>query len=212
MQKFCSKCGTQLEEGIRFCPNCGTPLQEPQTFQKIEEPQIIPQQKKNIKISPKLIGIIAGIVVAIVVLVIALSSGGNSKERVLRSYLDAIAKGDVDAAYSLLSKAQKEILGGDEKFYERFVDDFVDFREYLIDECGEHISYTISDIEIDDADSDEIKELNEELKKEGCSVKISAISEIDGNVEFVGDEGTYHSSIYIELCKEGSTWRVVGNY
>ena len=36
MAKFCSKCGTQLEEGIKFCPKCGQPTE---VTVKREEPR-----------------------------------------------------------------------------------------------------------------------------------------------------------------------------
>jgi len=44
MVNFCSKCGTQLPEGIKFCPKCGTPQsqipqQQPQQTPQPTQPQ-----------------------------------------------------------------------------------------------------------------------------------------------------------------------------
>lgn len=35
--KFCTKCGTQLEEGAKFCPNCGAKIEE-QTAAPVASP------------------------------------------------------------------------------------------------------------------------------------------------------------------------------
>ncbi len=37
MAKFCSNCGTKLQENVRFCPKCGTPISENVVQQEIIE-------------------------------------------------------------------------------------------------------------------------------------------------------------------------------
>ena len=53
--KFCSKCGTQLDDNTQFCNNCGTPVaapgyQQPQQQQAYAQQQ--PQQKKSFLNTP----------------------------------------------------------------------------------------------------------------------------------------------------------------
>lgn len=43
MAHFCSKCGTQLEEGAKFCPKCGTPT-EPEEIKQEQQQHFSEQQ------------------------------------------------------------------------------------------------------------------------------------------------------------------------
>ena len=209
MQNFCSKCGAKLEEGTRFCPNCGIPIEEPVA----QVPMVIPQQKKKLKVNPKLIGIGAAVVVVVAVLAVVLFGRGDSRERLVKDYIDSAIKGDTKTVYSMLSKAQKEISERrNDDLYEELVDEVTELNEYLFDECGENISFSISDIEIEDYDSDEVEALNNQLKEEGCKTTVSAACEFKAYVDFVGEEGTDGSSMYVVLVKEGSTWRFTIDY
>ena len=51
---YCTKCGTQVAEGVKFCTSCGTPVgvvqqpppQEPQPQQTYQQPQQQPYQQQ----------------------------------------------------------------------------------------------------------------------------------------------------------------------
>ncbi|MBQ6810644.1 MAG: Ltp family lipoprotein [Firmicutes bacterium] len=69
--KFCTKCGTQLEDSSRFCVNCGQPTDgsQPQTatYQNNTAPQpthqsaVQPKKKSPLKIILIILGIVVGI-------------------------------------------------------------------------------------------------------------------------------------------------------
>ncbi len=49
--KYCSSCGTQVQDGLAFCPNCGSPMNQPQP-QNVEmnqpQPQNVEQPQENV--------------------------------------------------------------------------------------------------------------------------------------------------------------------
>ena len=44
MAKFCSNCGTAVEEGKKFCISCGSPIAEPQPIIQTQYIPVAPQQ------------------------------------------------------------------------------------------------------------------------------------------------------------------------
>lgn len=64
---FCSKCGTQLQDGAKFCANCGAPISSDeymnyntvnnQNYYEYSGPVVQPKKQKY----PNIIGMIAGI-------------------------------------------------------------------------------------------------------------------------------------------------------
>lgn len=79
MNKFCSKCGKELEADEKFCKNCGTATGNKEF---VNENNIFNQvQKPNKKKSGCLIVIIIGFIIGFIIAVaIAISSIGNSNK------------------------------------------------------------------------------------------------------------------------------------
>ena len=98
--KFCTQCGTQLEDNSRFCTNCGTPVgqpqqaapqeqsweswnadQQPQTGYQSSEPVpgYVPNQQPPKKKTGLIIGVAVGVVAVILAVVLLFAGkGGNS--------------------------------------------------------------------------------------------------------------------------------------
>ena len=61
MAKFCSNCGTKLQENVRFCPKCGTPISENVAQQEIMEEA----PKRNRKSFYALLAVLSAIILII---------------------------------------------------------------------------------------------------------------------------------------------------
>ncbi|HIT72960.1 hypothetical protein B5E58_10810 [Tyzzerella sp. An114] len=115
MNKFCSKCGKELEADEKFCKNCGTAtgnnvfMNENNIFNQVQKP--------NKKKSGCLIVIIIGFIIAVA---IAVSSIGNSNK-----------SGKVDDAFI---KSMNTTLGTDCKF--TISDHSIYFEESLQEYIG----------------------------------------------------------------------------
>lgn len=120
MGKFCTACGSGIEEGEAYCSECGTPVKQkqdltPPVISKIEQPEtssVVPVEKKT---SSALIGIA---VVAVIICVIigifisAVSNNGDTRkdkattyayEAPIKTYFKALEKGDWDKYSSIFT-------------------------------------------------------------------------------------------------------------
>ena len=108
---FCSKCGKEVEKGVKFCPGCGTKVAETKTEEKKEvkkevvkaEPvkQEEPQRSSGLGIAAMVIGIVSFIlawflnifiiVIPVVGLILALCAKGKKGFKITGIILNALS-------------------------------------------------------------------------------------------------------------------------
>ena len=52
--EFCSKCGTEINDGVKFCPNCGNQLDGVNGTQRVSNP-VQGEPKKKMALWKKLV-------------------------------------------------------------------------------------------------------------------------------------------------------------
>ena len=113
---FCSKCGSQIEEGMKFCASCGTPTEiENEISENVVPdnavPQAIPAQVGEKKKAPKAVIIIAlvlalGALVAGVIGIITYFSPEARYERIMEEADAVMDEDEYEAAIELFRQAQ----------------------------------------------------------------------------------------------------------
>lgn len=68
---FCSKCGTQLNEGVEFCKNCGSNVKAPQSNYLSINTSILNKIFGRLNNKINLTGVYAGLAISLLVLIIA---------------------------------------------------------------------------------------------------------------------------------------------
>lgn len=141
MSKFCSNCGTQLDDNARFCNNCGTQIDVP-TAETTIDPQIAYQtpqkptpQKPNKK---KILITVIAVIVAIGAIIGILFATGiigkkndpnkaeNTPESIVKVFLQHVSKNDAEKA---IDCAPSFIWGNDETrkpYYLSGIQSFID--------------------------------------------------------------------------------------
>ncbi|MBS6196048.1 MAG: DUF3160 domain-containing protein [Clostridiales bacterium] len=76
---FCSRCGTQLEEGTKFCPVCGAPTEEENTGMQWQQNSPVPGKRKRGLLAA--LGITAGCLAVALVTVVVLNIADNLKNK-----------------------------------------------------------------------------------------------------------------------------------
>ena len=127
---ICKNCNEENREGVKFCSHCGASLEETipvetapvveQEVPAVEEPvvetaPVNESEKKNYK----LIGIIASVAAVVLAIVTLFSIFGGSSDSVLKKYMKATTKFDIEKAvtYSYIDemKVAKKKFGLSEK-------------------------------------------------------------------------------------------------
>ncbi len=131
--KYCSSCGTQVQEGVPYCPNCGSPMNQPQSVEeplttevKVEEKPLTEETKveeKTPKKNPfkgivnffrkKIILILLILVIVLVAIILLLTSRkDNQIEIKVKSSLEKIVeKSDLETiniVYNVIAKKCKD--------------------------------------------------------------------------------------------------------
>lgn len=131
MGKYCSKCGNELQEGIKFCKKCGAAVQETQPEINVAKPTV---RKKKVNKMRIIIGAVAAV---IIIACVALISGVISNisvpdyEKPLKAQMDGINKNDTKKYIDSLLETEK--VGYD--------------TEYLMDSMKEvkSVSYNVAE-------------------------------------------------------------------
>ena len=222
--EFCKNCGNEIK-GTKFCTKCGTKVEEAQAPAAIEFPAgmggMMPEKKKSKG------GLIAIIIAAVAVVAIAVlaflfrdqifglfGGGKNSPEGVAKAYMEATKDFDAKKIVDLMPDklvdaiAEEEFDGDKKEMIEKIQDDLDEAKEKA-EELGYKISkmkYEIVDVE--DVDEEDIEDLNEDLKDEDIdlTVKDAKIVEIEASypVEDEDDEKTV--STKLRVIKVGNSW------
>ena len=140
MAKFCTNCGSQLNDGDKVCGQCGTPVAG---AAKAAASAGAKDGNKIVKIIAAVIGLI------VLVVIVANAAGSPGYKKTLDKMFKAIQKDDAATLESLASSISEEIYGaryGDNlyKQYDRLVSNTLDKYE---DNVGavKKMSYEITD-------------------------------------------------------------------
>jgi len=147
---FCTKCGANIEEGIRFCTGCGTPVggsvNNAGTVIPEQATTSLPPKKKNIK--RNMLIAVAGVVILALVFYIL-------PPLLIRSSYSSLDKGNYDMAIiknniaNILSLLQPDIKSTS---YSNLA-----FVYFLYGHYDEAITYSTKAIKLNDSDSNAYK-------------------------------------------------------
>lgn len=76
-KKFCTKCGTGMEEGVKFCTNCGAPTMSDNAVNEVNNARVQPMIEKLPPKKGKL-KMFTGVIIAVCIIVGLFASGSNS--------------------------------------------------------------------------------------------------------------------------------------
>lgn len=232
MAKFCSNCGSPLDEGVAFCSNCGSPVAAepaaaPQpsaaTATAAAATAVVAASAKKVKSavsglnsSKKIVVAVLCAVLAIVLLVAVVNviSGFTGYTGTLNKLFKGLKNYDMDTLYSITSPISDEIygsyLGKDvDKQYDRWVSNTLDKYEDSVGNISK-ISYEITDeTELSDRKMAEIKEdLEESYHYDASGIKKIISVDLRISVKGAKKSATFFvSELY--LIKEDGKWTVL---
>ena len=229
---FCTKCGTQNEEGAQFCVRCGEPLAQRRVagtdrrnsgaagnefYPNGGYAPAFPQRNRSKTI-------IAVIVIAVVIILAVFLLTGRSSDSVVEKYVEASFELDIETIWSLLPPEMREAmveeaedemnLYGEEEVISYMEDELRDEMEYLMDQLGGNLDYTWEIIDEEEYDRSDLRELNQSLREMGLE-DFTADDAKDVEVEiFVtsgGESGSYSATL--TLIQQGRKWYLgnIGN-
>lgn len=212
MAKFCSNCGSPMEDGDKVCGQCGTPVRVEETTSSTA-PTVEKKDEKNN--TTKIVKIVVVLIVLIVLGVIAanVASRFTGYNGTLRKFVKALQEDDVDALDSLSSSISEDIYsswyGKDYfKYYEKSVDETLDTFE---DKVGniKKISYEVVDItELSDRRVNSIGDRLVDLYNSDVS-EITAITRLDIKLTVKGNRKSAAYNVdELYLIKEAGKWKI----
>lgn len=226
--KFCTKCGTQLNDDSKFCNTCGAQQAiqpqnpQPQYAQPhYAQPQYgapVPpanQPKKKSKIWIIPVAAVAAVLMAVlIVFIVKLNSGGAfTINGAIDEFFDAYSTCDTtDYINITLSKDMFKAVASE---YDMDTTEFIDYidrnMESLKNTYGKMKFKIIEIHEPDFEDKDDVKECIEDIEDDtGVKVKLQAICEVE--VEYSRWDKTINEWIddteTFELYKVGGKWYV----
>ncbi len=189
MAKFCSKCGSPVDEGAKFCKSCGSPIASQPAQPQYDQQAVYDQQpvyaqqpvKKGLSKSAKIIlaAVVAAVLIAVVIIIIVAVSGGSDKD----DKDDKDGNSSSKSYEDVLEETLKAYVAGD---FSGIFDNWL-FGAYLKDICdaqGEDYSELRDEIKGESADvADEVEE---ELGK-NCKVTIKITDKEKANADDIKD-------------------------
>lgn len=231
MGKFCTGCGSGIEEGEAYCSECGTPVKQKQDLKpvvnKIDQPEtssVVPVEKKT---SSALIGIAVVAVIICVIIGIFISAvnnnGGSKKDKTttkayeapIKTYFKALEKCDWSKYSSVFTDGLKNTI--ERNFSYMSSDDIKDNMQNVLEanngQFGKNfkISYEISITE--KIEKDAIKNLESAyLIHNNEEITISEAYKINVNFSVKGDKGNDSYEQIFTVAKINSKWYIIKSY
>ena len=137
MAKFCSNCGTKLQENVRFCPKCGTPISENKVQQEIVEEA----PKRNRKSLYALLAVLSAIILIICGVVYFSDSQERrearlAREQFVKDSLEQVRQDSIKLAeQERLNEIKKQEIQAKKEFLNKF------YNNWTADEDGSDYSY-----------------------------------------------------------------------
>lgn len=209
MAKFCSNCGSQVEDGTLFCASCGakvetaqTPAGEPKkTFKKPDLKNLDPKTKKF-----AFLGAIAAVVILVAVLVVSLFFGPKAVvKKYMRGMINENAKKVVNCMPSFLWEDK------DEK--DEAIEDYQDMLEGMYSDYDK-VKFEIKDVhklsknerETLESYLETLEETNDKYKVGAIKVNKARIVEVKVTIKDGGD--TIRKNMEILVVKYKGQWKV----
>ncbi len=240
--KFCSNCGTQLEDSVKFCGGCGAAQDVASTQEQnftYEQPVTGAQPaqsnggfkglvEKGKKITGGKIWLLPVALVAVIFVIwfvvfffrTLIGSGAVTKQGAIKAYYNAWA--DMDAkAYinaTMSNSMLKAIEESEDMDKKDLIEDMEDSFEWMEDFYGDdyEIKYKRIKIEdVDDIDKDDVEDFVDDIEDE-TDVKISIQKMCEVEVSYrvwdYDDEEWVKEETTLTLYKSAGNWYVLGSY
>lgn len=217
MAKFCTSCGSSVNEAANNCPNCGAPIKAPApqaapaqaaSVQATESAQAAPAQNKANPNISRYIGMGAVAVLAIIIIALIANLFGGSYKTPLKDFFNGIEKEKYKTLQSAFSDKLLDKMNIDRGDMKDLTEEIYDTIEDLYGEDFK-ISYKIEDKE--KADSDEVDILNATMKLAyGKKITIKKAYSLDVEVTIKGDDDkeTFTMSFVVADIK-GDGWCIM---
>lgn len=213
MAKFCSNCGSQMNDEDKVCGQCGTPVAGANVNPTpAAAPAADEGKKKNNNI---IIALIAIAIVAIVALVVVVNIASNftGYKGTLNKMVKALEDDDTDALIALSSSISDEIneawYGDDfEEYYEDAIDSVLDKYEDKVENIKK-ISYEITDeTELSKRNMEDLEEAMVDNYDMDFS-DIKKVVKVDLKITVKGSKksGSYNVEDLI-MVKEDGGWKI----
>ncbi len=213
MAKFCSNCGSQMNDEDKVCGQCGTPVAGANVNPApVAAPAADEGKKKNNNI---IIALIAIAIVAIVALVVVVNIASNftGYKGTLNKMVKALEDDDTDALIALSSSISDEIneawYGDDfEEYYEDAIDSVLDKYEDKVENIKK-ISYEITDeTELSKRNMEDLEEAMVDNYDMDFS-DIKKVVKVDLKITVKGSKksGSYNVEDLI-MVKEDGGWKI----
>ena len=227
---FCKNCGSEIK-GTKFCTKCGTKVEEAPAPPAMEFPADIgsmsfgmPEKKKS---KGGLIAIIISAVVVVALVaayflwgdqILGMFGGGkggkSSPESVAEAFMEAYKKCDAEGIVDLIpeevvKKSVEEEFDGDKEELIKDIQDALDKDKDLIEDQGSKMSkikYEIVDVE--DVDEDDIDEMNETFKDKDVNLKVKDAKTVKIELSYTSEDEDEDETgtLKIGVVKIGSSW------
>lgn len=231
MSKFCSNCGSLMEDDSVFCTNCGAQEEAASAAEPVveapvaeEAPVAAPEKKDfkaifaSLKERPdfKTLVIAAAALVVVIVLAIVLLCGTSYKDAV-KNY-QAVMNGNAGKIVSLAPndywkylKEEEDITKADVK--EAFKEMYDEMKDEMEDTYGKNAKYSIKISDADKLSKKKLEALAENIEDnyEIDEKKVKAGYELECEMSVKGreDDDEYEDSLY--AVKIGGNWYVVSS-
>lgn len=227
---FCKNCGSEIK-GTKFCTKCGTKVEEAPAPPAMEFPADIgsmsfgmPEKKKS---KGGLIAIIISAVVVVALVatyflwgdqILGMFGGGkggkSSPESVAEAFMGAFKKCDAEGIVDLMpkevvKKSVEEEFDGDKEEMIKDIQDALDKAKDSIEDQGvkmSKIKYEIVDVE--DVDEDDIEELNEALKDQDVDLTIKDAKTVEIELSYPSEDEDEDETVPLKIgvIKIGNSW------
>jgi len=208
MSKFCSNCGTQLDDLAAVCPSCGAKQAVPGANPVDKVKQFVNNAPVDIeKVKKNRIPIIIGAAAVLLVIILIVAISGSGPKAAAKKYLNAVKNLNAKKVYNMLPEEEQEEDRDDrEEDIEDLEENFEMMDELFEDEYGKNyrISYKIGDMEEYEEGDDEFDHYDDRYD----DVKRVVSFEVELSIKGSEDEDEDETTIW--LIKQDGSWRVVG--
>lgn len=204
MAKFCTKCGSKLEDNAVFCTNCGFTT---------EKKKSRPFNKSSFYI--KVVGAFTALLVIVFVITAVFFTGYESA---LNDFFDSIENSDSSLMMKAIPECEMEYLEKSLKEYEgydsvkEYLDDyFNEVMKAITKHYGENISVSYEVINETELSDKKLREVQDDLKASynAKDIDIAKGYDLKLDITIKGDEGSDTQNDNLKVVKIDGDWHIV---